>query len=411
MAVMKLNVNDIINPTDDKLTLDHLQATISSMLHRAERQRILGELKVAGQEESRSFISCGGRKAGNWAVSSTKGRGTNMDNMQFTIAFALRLGVEPFADIKPGHKCGLCGKAIGTSAIHGALCTREATGTGTRNERHYAYNTEVARILKWLDPTTRVKFEPEIVRHFHKQSKDWKKDARRRGDLWVRTSSESYIIDTSIGLAAAASAPTAANTKAGVVARKLAKDKTLQYVSAYKNFKEHEIVPISAEAEGTMDVFTLTFLKRRINDACDNNPALVRSTVAAEVYERMSCALQRANADGVINWRYAEYSSALYNSDALADPVHAALNSPAIDLAECDSDLRKEKGVAQAIGVAAAVGGFELEQDVEELAVAVAGAVRAAEEVGEIDVSQLFAAVVLAGGGVTARVAPEHGRL
>ena len=188
-------------------------------------------------------------------------------------------------------------------------------------------------------------------------------------------------------------APTAANTKAGVVARKLAKDKTLQYVSAYKNFKEHEIVPICAEAEGTMDVFTLTFLKRRINDACDNNPALVRSTVAAEVYERMSCALQRANADGVINWRYAEYGSALYNSDA--DPVHAALNSPAIDLAECDSDLRKEKGVAagelaQAIGVAAAVGGFELEQDVEELAVAVAGAVRAAEEVGEIDVSQLL---------------------
>ena len=267
-----------------------------------------------------------------------------MDNMQFTIALSLRLGVEAFADIKPGHKCGLCGKEIGTSATHGALCTRGGTGTTTRNERHYSLNAEIARILKWLDPTTRVRFEPEIVRHFHKQPKNWKEDRFRRGDLWVRTAKESYIIDTSIGMAAAASHKSliTKSSGSGAVARKLAKDKVLQYVSAFINFKPHEIIAACAEAEGTLDVFFLDFIKRRIEEACDTNPALIRSRVAAEVYERLSVAIQRANADGVISWRYSEYGSALHDSDS--DPVFAALNSATINLAECDTDLIRGRG-------------------------------------------------------------------
>jgi hypothetical protein len=318
----------------------NLQSTITAMLSRAERSGIIEKLEAAGKDaDMRSFISCGGRKAGNWVVSSVKGQGTVMNNMQFTVALSLRLGVEAFADIKPGHKCGLCGKDIGTSATHAALCTRGGAGTSTRNERHYALNTEIARILKWLDPTTRVKFEPEIVRHFHKQPTTWKEDRFRRGDIWVRTSTESYIIDTSIGMAAAAAYKSliTKTTGAGVVARKLAKDKVLQYISAFNNFKQHEIIAACAEAEGTIDVFFLDFIKRRIEGACDNNPALTRSRVAAEVYERLSVAIQRANADGVISWRYSEYGSALHNSDS--DPVFAALNSANINLAECDHDM------------------------------------------------------------------------
>ena len=115
----------------------------------------------------------------------------------------------------------------------------------------------------------------------------------------------------------------------------------MQYISTFTNFKEHEIVAACAEAEGTLDVFLLDFIKRRIGDACDNNPALVRSRVATEVYERLSVAIQRANADGVIGLRFSEYGSALLNSDS--DPVFAALNSAAINLAECDRDLRQEQ--------------------------------------------------------------------
>ena len=121
----------------------------------------------------------------------------------------------------------------------------------------------------------------------------------------MRTATESYIIDTSVGLAGAARADQLANanTMAGVVARKLRKDKILQYITAFTNFKEHEIMAFCAEAEGCLDTVAVKFMKRRIDDACDSNPALIRSRVAAEVYERLSVAVQRANADGVISWR------------------------------------------------------------------------------------------------------------
>lgn len=349
MAVMALTVEGILNPPQGAHTFDNLQSTITAMLNRAERARIIRELEGEDKDaDMRSFISCGGRKAGNWVVSSVKSPGTQMDNMQFTIALALRLGVEAFADIKPGYTCGLCGKEFASSTTHAALCTRGGAGTTTRNERHYALNTELARILKWLDPNTRIKYEPEIVRHFHKQPKNWKEDRFRRGDLWIRTSKESYIIDTSIGMAAAAAHKSLITKKtgAGAVARKLAKDKVLQYISAFTNFKQHEIIAACAEAEGTLDVFFLDFIKQRIEEACDNNPALIRSRVAAEVYERLSVAIQRANADGVISWRYSEYGNEIY--DTASDPVFAALNSETINLAECDRDLIRKTGTAAA---------------------------------------------------------------
>ena len=138
---------------------------------------------------------------------------------------------------------------------------------------------------------------------------------------------------------------------------------THTHTHTFINFKEHEIVPACAEAEGTLDVFFLDFMKRRIGDSCDNNPALVRSRVAAEVYERLSVAIQRAGADGVINWRYAEYGNTLHDSNS--DPVFAALNSAAINLAECDRDLIRVVPAAGAGGVAAGDAAAEEEGDSE----------------------------------------------
>jgi hypothetical protein len=261
-----------------------------------------------------------------------------MDDTQFTIAYALRLGVEAFADIKPGHQCRLCGKKIGTSGTHGSLCTQGATGTGARNERHYAFNNEIRRVLKFLDPSTRIRDEPSIVRHFHKQPYNWKKHARDRGDLHVRTSTENYIIDTTIGSAAAASAPSAANHTAGVVAEKLAKGKVVHYTSTFKGFKQHEIVGLAAEAEGALALVSFKFVQRRVDDwHSDSDKTIPKSVVASQTYARLSVSLQRANADGVLWWRYAEIGEALYDGDF--DTVHASLNSAPHNLLTCDADL------------------------------------------------------------------------
>ena len=339
MAVLALTVDSILDPAVQQP--EHLQATISTMLYRATRNEIVRELQAADRgAELRSFLSCGGIKAGNWVATDAKHPNTRMDDAQFTIAYALRLGVEPFADIKPGHKCGACGKEIGLSTSHGALCTRGGLGTTTRNERHYALNAQVSRSLKRLDPSTRVRFEPWLVQHFHKQPHNWKQDSKRRADLHIRTDTENYIIDTSLGLAAAASAPAAANTKAGVVARKLAEDKVVYYTSTFKNLKRHEIIPFCAEGEGALDIFAFKFLQRRIEDGWVLNASLPRSVLAAEIYAAISVSIQRSGADGVLNWRYSEFGKSIH--DSAADPVHAALNSSPIDIAECDRDLRRE---------------------------------------------------------------------
>ena len=73
-------------------------------------------------------------------------------DMQFTVAYFLGLGVEAFADMKLGHKCRSAGRPPRRLRRTGALCTREGTGMVTRNEQHYALNSEIARILLWARP-------------------------------------------------------------------------------------------------------------------------------------------------------------------------------------------------------------------------------------------------------------------
>ena len=211
-------------------------------------------------------------------------------------------------------------------------------------------------MLRWLDPTTRIRFEPSVVKHFHKRPKDWKKDSRRRADLHIRTSKKNYLLDTSVGLAGATSVVDKTYS-VGSVARKLAKDKVIQYTSAFTDFREHEIVGFCAEAEGALDIHSLTFLKDRITDACEYNPMLVKSAVASEVYARVSAALQRANADGVINWCNAEFGEDIHDSD-YSDPVLRAIIAPPINLKECNQDLAQVYRIVDAAEavVAAATG-------------------------------------------------------
>ena len=163
---------------------------------------------------------------------------------------------------------------------------------------------------------------------------------------------------------------------------------------------EHEIIPLCAEAEGTLDFFFFKFIQRRINDGWDANPTRPKSVIATEVYARLSTALQRGNADGAINWRYAEYGDSIFDSNS--DPVRNALNSPAINMAECDKDLRerqrRREGAAEGAGQ-------------------MAGAAVAAPEAGApapargVDGPSAAAAAGVGGGGATyGTVLPQGGR-
>ena len=96
--------------------------------------------------------------------------------------------------------------------------------------------------------------------------------------------------------------------------------------------------------------------------------------LAAEIYAAISVFIQRSGADSVLNWRYSEFGKSIH--DLAADPVHAALNSSPIAIAECDRDLRRELRARGGVAAAAAA-----DSDVE-LDVAV-GRVAAEAAVGE----------------------------
>ena len=66
----------------------------------------------------------------------------------------------------------------------------------------------------------------------------------------------------------------------------------------------------------------------------------LRAARRATVRLLWNCSYDRTpHIEILLNWRYAEHGSTLHWHDSNSDPVFAALNSAAIDLAECDRDL------------------------------------------------------------------------
>ena len=60
----------------------------------------------------------------------------------------------------------------------------------TRNERHYALNVEIARILKLLDPSTRIRFEavhrlslPQAAQELETRRVKTRRPSRENSDL------------------------------------------------------------------------------------------------------------------------------------------------------------------------------------------------------------------------------------
>jgi hypothetical protein len=90
----------------------------------------------------------------------------------------------------------------------------EATGPDACNESRSAIKAEVKRMLQLLNPVTRICDKPPIAQ-FREIGR------RTQGDgetSTFQTPTANYIIDTSIGLAAADSAPLAVKNKAAVFA-------------------------------------------------------------------------------------------------------------------------------------------------------------------------------------------------
>ena len=108
-------------------TTPGLQAKISKLLALQTQSSIITRLSVPGKEaDLRAFRSSSGLKASSWLNSGDNRYDTKMLDPDFTVAFALRLSLEPFADVNRDYMCKRCGDLMGNSLYAGNLAQQDA---------------------------------------------------------------------------------------------------------------------------------------------------------------------------------------------------------------------------------------------------------------------------------------------
>jgi hypothetical protein len=316
-----------------------LQAKISRLVALQTQSSIITRLSVPGKEaDLRVFRSCCGLKAGSWLNSSDSRFDTQMADPDFTVTFAMRLGIEPFADVDSDYMCKRCGELMGNSCTHATLCRKG--GSAGRTERHDELKYAVARAVREYDVTARVRVEPNIVRHCKLSAVDHAKSHKCRADLLVTDANGARIFDFVVSNAAATSSPVSANRKTGVVAQREVDAKNRKYSASFNGIRPGEnFFACAAESHGCLHPLFLSFLRELVDIKDDTGleKETPKSVHASRLYERIGVALQRGNAQGILDFRYSEVDAP---ETAEHDAVIEALNTKFLSLADCDADLR-----------------------------------------------------------------------
>jgi len=325
-----------------------LQAKISNLIALQTQSSIITRLSVPGKEaDLRVFRSCCGAKAGSWLNSSDSRFDTQMTDPEFAVTFAMRLGIEPFADVDAEYMCKRCGELMGNSCTHATLCRKG--GSAGRTERHDELKHAFARAVREYDNTSRVRIEPNVVRHCKLSAKDHAKSHRCRADVLVTNAVGARIFDFVVSNAAAASAPTAAKNKSGVVAQREVQAKNRKYTTSFNGVRPGEnFFACAAEAHGCLHPLFLSVLRDLIDikDDAGLEKETPKSVHASRLYERIGVALQRGNAQGILDFRYLEIDAP---ETAEQDAVIGSLYSRILSLADCDVDLRIADALADGV--------------------------------------------------------------
>ena len=324
----------------EKTTLG-LQVKISNLIALRTQASIITRLSIPGKEaDLRAFRSCCGPKAGSWLNSSDSRFDTQMADADFTVAFAMRNCLEPFADVDADYMCKLCGNRMGNSCTHATLCKKG--GSSGRTERHDGLKYAFARSVREYHVEARVRVEPNVVRHCKLRAVNHAKSSRCRADLLVTDSEGLYIYDFVVSNAAAASAPVAANSKSGIVADKSVKAKDAKYTKKFKGVKPGiNFFACGAESHGCLHPLFVSVLRELVDRKEDSGSDwdTPKSVHASRLFERIGVALQQGNAQGILDFRYKEIDAP---ENAEYDAVMGALNTKLLSLADCDADLIDE---------------------------------------------------------------------
>jgi hypothetical protein len=361
VAMIKALTLDAIT---QKITRD-LQLKISNIVALKTQASIITRLSIPGKEaDLRAFRSCCGPKAGSWLNSSDSRFDTQMADADFRVmrerlhrlglgptsaSGLLRLrsahagaynGLEPFADINADYMCKRCGQLMGKSCTHATLCKKG--GSFGRTERHDEVKYAFARAVREYSVASRVRIEPNLVRHCKLKAVNHGKSRRCRADVMATDADGILIYDFVVSNAAAASAPAAAKAKSGVVADLSVKAKVLKYTKKFKGvLPGANFFACGAKSHGCLHPLFVSVLRqlvdRKEEDGFDRDTP--KSVHASRLFERIGVALQKGNAQGILDFRYKEIDAPENANIAEYDAVIGALNTKLLSLADCDADL------------------------------------------------------------------------
>jgi hypothetical protein len=322
-------------------TTPGLQAKISNLLALQTQASIITRLSVPGKEaDLRAFRSGAGLKAGSWLNAGDTRFETQMPDADFTIAFAMRLNLEPFTDVNPDYMCQLCGERMVNSCTHATLCKK--LGSSGRTERHDELKHAFARAAREYNVDARVRVEPSAVAHCRFIAKDYSKDGRRRADVLITDPDGARTYDFVVSNAAASSAPAGALLKAGTTADRSVKQKNRKYQRKFHGVRPGEnFFACAAESHGALDKLFFYALRDLVETKVGTGSDIPKSILASRLYERIGVALQKGNAQGILAFRYAEMDQPEDMEAAKRDAVMDKLTTKTVlSLATCDADLQ-----------------------------------------------------------------------
>ena len=287
-----------------------LQHYISAELAKAEKADILASFPdtTKGRQAQAEFAECGASKAGAWVVARPRDYLSRLNNGEWWLSTALRLGVNPYPEVSPACLCDACKLAIGPCVIsHSTHCS--SAGRRGRCLRHTGAKNVIATVERNAEAGTNVVMEPFIMATFGGPDSMPPSEsgfARSRADLAVRTpGGANYVVDVTIVDATIGLDPANNNYVVGKGTEKAFDDKVAQYQLRFPNMDiPSQFRAAAFDFRGGASKGTVEYMQEIARREHKSNPAIPFSVVASRLYQRVSVAIQRAVAYNAMEYRY-----------------------------------------------------------------------------------------------------------
>jgi hypothetical protein len=323
--IEKWTLNSIFGASEQKI-----QRLIMQELAKADLKDILASFPDSdvGRRRRAEFQECGEPKAGAWVQARASDPLCVLNNGEFWIGFALRLGLAHrlYPEVSPNAICKACKSPVGGDLPFHAFGPCSKAARRQRNLRHTAIKNRIATCERTALPGTTIIMEPSVVA-ITGALPTAQKYAKSRADIFSRPpNSLGYIIDVTVVDATSGPAP-ATNTsyEAGKGTEQAFDDKVTKYTQKrFNNLTKSQFRAAAFDIRGAPSRSTLRYLKELKFRESQSNRSIPRSVIASRLYQRVSVAIIQSVAYNVMEFRLLRVPVAVPVAGPLAGPVAVA---------------------------------------------------------------------------------------